>query len=88
MGERYGMSLINDFNANYRGLDGLEMCCSDETEGLIVMGNLCFALVHGNTPNRRELIYTNAYYYIGHFSKFIKPEAKRIAVSTNRTDLL
>ena len=30
----------------------------------------------------------NAYYYIGHFSKFIKPGAKRIISSASRSALL
>jgi glucosylceramidase len=33
------------------------------------------------------LIYTNSFYYIGHFSKFIRPGARRIVSSSNR-DLL
>jgi len=35
-----------------------------------------------------KIDYTNSYYYIGHFSKFIHPGAKRIVSSSNRTDLL
>ena len=35
-----------------------------------------------------DLIYTNAYYYIGHFSKFIRPGAKRIISSASRSPLL
>ena len=31
-----------------------------------------------------KLIYTNAYYYIGHFSKFVRPGAKRVTSSSNR----
>jgi glucosylceramidase len=34
------------------------------------------------------LIYTNAYYYIGHFSKFIQPGAKRIISAASRSQLL
>ena len=30
----------------------------------------------------------NSYYYIGHFSKYIKPGAKRIISSSNRAQLL
>jgi glucosylceramidase len=43
--------------------------------------------VHGDTKSG-QLIYTNAYYYIGHFSKFIKPGAKRIASAASRSQLL
>ena len=31
--------------------------------------------------------YSNSYFYIGHFSKFILPGAKRIACSSNRDKL-
>ncbi|WP_394334639.1 glycoside hydrolase family 30 beta sandwich domain-containing protein [Hymenobacter roseosalivarius] len=34
-----------------------------------------------------KLLYTNSYYYIGHFSKFIRPGAKRITSSSNRDHL-
>jgi len=34
------------------------------------------------------LIYTNAYYYIGHFSKFVAPGAKRINCAASRSQLL
>jgi glucosylceramidase len=34
------------------------------------------------------LFYTNSYYYIGHFSRFIRPGAKRIMVAPSRSMLL
>jgi glucosylceramidase len=34
------------------------------------------------------LTYTNSFYYIGHFSKFVRPGAKRIACSASRSSLL
>ena len=42
------------------------------------MGNLCFAPAHGDTKSG-DLLLTNSYYYIGHFSKYIRPGAKRIS---------
>ena len=51
------------------------------------MGNYCFAPVHGDT-DAGELIYTPTYYYIGHFSKFIRPGAKRISTVSSRSHLL
>ncbi len=86
LGERYGMSMINDFNAGTVGWTDWNVLL-DETGGPNHVGNFCFAPVHANTKTG-ELIYTNAFYYIGHFSKFIKPGAKRISASSNRTDLL
>jgi glucosylceramidase len=35
-----------------------------------------------------KLTYLNSYYYIGHFSKFIRPGAKRIISSSTRGQLL
>jgi glucosylceramidase len=33
-------------------------------------------------------MYTNAFYYIGHFSKFVRPGAKRVVSSPSRSALL
>jgi glucosylceramidase len=43
--------------------------------------------VHADTKTG-EIIYTNSYYYIGHFSKFIRPGARRIAAAPSRSALL
>lgn len=51
------------------------------------MGNYCFAPIHGDTDSG-ELIFTPTYYYIGHFSKFIRPGAKRISTVSSRSHLL
>ncbi|ANH83421.1 glycosyl hydrolase [Niabella ginsenosidivorans] len=86
LGEKYGMSMINDFNAGAAGWTDWNVLL-DETGGPNHVGNFCFAPVHADTRTGR-LIYTSAYYYLGHFSKFVRPGARRIAVATNRTDLL
>src|SRR5207237_1123096 len=46
-----------------------------------------FAPIHADTRTG-TLIYTNSYYYIGHFSKFIRPGARRIVASPSRSMLL
>jgi len=51
------------------------------------VGNFCFAPIHADTRTGK-LIYTNSYYYIGHFSKFIRPDAKRIVAAPSRSMLL
>ncbi len=86
LGEEYGRSMINDFNNGMVGFTDWNILL-DETGGPNHVQNFCFAPVHANTKTG-ELIYTNAYYYIGHFSKFITPGAKRIAVSPSRSQLL
>ena len=85
-GEIYGKSMINDFNNGTVGWTDWNVLL-DEQGGPNHVGNFCFAPVHAITKTG-ELIYTNSYYYIGHFSKFIKPGAKRIISSSSRSPLL
>jgi glucosylceramidase len=86
LGEKYGLNMINDFNNGMTGFTDWNILL-DEQGGPNHVQNFCFAPVHGDTKTG-ELIYTNAYYYIGHFSKFIKPGAKRIASAASRSQLL
>ncbi len=86
MGERYGEAMINDFNAGTVGWTDWNVLL-DENGGPNHVGNRCFAPVHANTQTG-ALIYTNIYYYIGHFSKFIQVGAKRISCSSNSGKLL
>ena len=85
LGERYGNSMVNDFNCGTVAWTDWNVLL-DENGGPNHVGNFCFAPVHANTKTGK-LIYTNSYYYIGHFSRFIKPGAKRISSSTNRDKL-
>jgi len=85
LGEKYGYSMVNDFNNGAVGWTDWNILL-DEKGGPNHVGNYCFAPVHADTRTGK-LIYTNAYYYIGHFSKFIHPGARRIAVSSNRAQL-
>ncbi len=86
LGEKYARNMITDFNNGMVGFTDWNILL-DETGGPNHVGNFCFAPVHGDIKTGR-LIYTNAYYYIGHFSKFIKPGAKRIISSSSRSQLL
>ncbi len=86
LGEKYGANMINDFNNGMVGFTDWNILL-DETGGPNHVGNFCFAPIIGNTKTG-ELLYTNAYYYIGHFSKFIQPGAKRIVSSASRSQLL
>jgi glucosylceramidase len=86
LGEKYGRNMINDFNNGMVGFTDWNILL-DEIGGPNHVGNFCFAPVHADTKTGK-LIYTNAYYYIGHFSKFIKPGAKRIISSATRSQLL
>ena len=86
LGERYGRSMINDFNNGTVGWTDWNVLL-DEKGGPNHVNNFCFAPVHADTRTG-ELFYTNAYYYIGHFSKFIRPGAKRISSSPSRSGLI
>ena len=85
LGEKYGYTMVHDFNNGAVGFTDWNILL-DEHGGPNHVGNFCFAPVHADTRTGK-LIYTNAYYYIGHFSKFVRPGAKRIAASTNRVQL-
>jgi glucosylceramidase len=86
LGEKYGYSMINDFNRGTAAWTDWNILL-DENGGPNHVGNFCFAPIHGDTRNGK-ILYTNAYYYIGQFSKFIRPGAKRISCSTSRGQLL
>lgn len=84
--ERYGRNMINDFNNGTVGFTDWNILL-DQTGGPNHVGNFCFAPIHGNTETG-ELIYTPSYYYIGHFSKFIRPNAVRLSTTTSHSSLL
>ncbi|MCB0547218.1 MAG: glycoside hydrolase family 30 protein [Phaeodactylibacter sp.] len=84
--ERYGRSMINDFNSGTVGWTDWNILL-DETGGPNHVGNFCFAPIHADTK-AGELIYTPSYYYIGHFSKFIRPNAKRVSTACSISHLL
>lgn len=86
LGENYGRAMIHDFNNGAVGWTDWNVLL-DERGGPNHVGNFCFAPVHADTK-AGTLIYTNAYYYIGHFSKFIRPGAKRIISAPSRSALL
>lgn len=85
-GERYGSNMIRDFNSGSVGFTDWNILL-DEKGGPNHVGNFCFAPIHGNTATG-ELTYVNSYYYIGHFSKFVRPGARRIVASSTRSHLL
>ena len=83
--ERYGNNIINDLNNGLNAYIDWNILL-DEKGGPNHVGNFCFAPVHFNTITK-ELIYTPIFYYIGHFSKFVRPNAHRISTSASRSSL-
>ncbi len=86
LGESYGRSMIHDFNSGAEAWADWNILL-DEKGGPNHVGNYCFAPIHANTETG-ELIYTNSYWYIGHFSKFIRPGARKILAASSRSMLL
>lgn len=85
IGEYYATSMIKDFNNGVVGWTDWNIFL-DETGGPNHVQNFCFAPVHLDTKTD-QVIYTNAFYYLGHFSKFIRPGAKRISCATSRSSV-
>ena len=84
--ERYGRSMIMDFNRGTVGWTDWNILL-DQKGGPNHVQNFCFAPIHTGTSTD-ELIYTPTYYYIGHFSKFIRPYAIRVSATSSRSPLL
>ncbi|MBF4467121.1 glycoside hydrolase family 30 beta sandwich domain-containing protein [Flavobacterium sp. LC2016-12] len=84
--ERYGLNMINDFNNGTVGWTDWNILL-DQNGGPNHVGNFCFAPIHADTT-KDELIFTPMYYYIGHLSKFIQPNAKRINQTISDQSLL
>ncbi|WP_283625004.1 glycoside hydrolase family 30 protein [Clostridium butyricum] len=75
-GERYGRNIIGDFN-NYMEAWMDWNIALDETGGPNHVGNLCDSPVIIDTKEK-NVIYNSSFYYIAHFSKFIKENAIRV----------
>jgi glucosylceramidase len=86
LGEKYGCSMIHDFNDGTVGWTDWNVLLN-EKGGPNHAGNYCFAPIIADTRTG-QLIYTNIYYYIGQFSKFVRPGAKRIISSSSSSQLL
>lgn len=76
-GERYARSIINDLNRWTEAWVDWNLLL-DETGGPNHVNNLCSAPIIADTQ-AAEILYQSSYYYIGHFSRFIRPGARRVA---------
>lgn len=75
-GERYGRNIIGDFNNWSRGWIDWNLLLNEEG-GPNHVDNFCEAPIMFDRE-KKELIYNNSYYYIGHFSRYIDVGAKRL----------
>jgi len=85
LGEKYGRSMIKDFNSGAAAWTDWNVLL-DEEGGPNHVNNFCFAPIHGDTRTGK-LHYMTSYYYIGQFSKFIRPGAKHIVSSSMDLEL-
>jgi glucosylceramidase len=75
-GERYAHSMINDLNRWTEAWVDWNLVL-DETGGPNHVGNFCSAPIIADTQ-AGKILYQSSYYYIGHFSRFIRPGARRV----------
>ena len=75
-GEHYAHHLINDFNNYSQGFIDWNLFL-DENGGPNHVNNFCEAPIMINQKTK-QIIYNVSYYYIGHFSKFVNRNARRL----------
>ncbi len=86
-GEKYARSVLNDLNHWTAAWCDWNLIL-DETGGPNHVGNFCSApiMVDTRVPGG-EIVHQSSYYYLGHFSRFIRPGAVRIAAAGTRDEL-
>jgi glucosylceramidase len=85
VGERYGRSMIHDFNRWTVGWVDWNLVL-DEVGGPNHVGNFCSAPILADT-RADTLSFQSSYYYIGHFSRFVRRGSRRILCATTRDNL-
>jgi glucosylceramidase len=83
-GERYGSQMIADLNAGACGWVDWNMLL-DSRGGPNHKDNFCFAPLHASDDG--QLVFTPIYTAIGHFSRYIRPRARRVSAATSRSVL-
>ena len=85
MGERYATAIINDLNRWSVGWVDWNLVL-DENGGPNHANNFCSAPIIADTRHDR-LLFQSSYYYIGHFTRFIRPGAKRILCTSSQSNI-
>ena len=85
LGERYAHDIIGDLNNWTVGWIDWNMVL-DERGGPNHVGNYCDAPIIANSKENK-LYYQSSYYYLGHFSKFIRPGAVRVGCAVHNSPL-
>lgn len=84
-GERYGRNIIGDLNNWNEGFLDWNLVLN-EFGGPNHVGNYCDAPIIADTVED-EIHFNSSYYYIGHFSKYIRPGAIRIGHKNDSKDI-
>lgn len=85
-GETYAINMIHDLNNWAVGWTDWNLILN-QNGGPNHVKNYCYAPIIADTQTGK-LTFMNSYYYIGQFSKFIRPGARRIICSSNDDNLL
>lgn len=85
LGERYARSMINDLNRWTVGWIDWNLLL-DATGGPNHVGNLCSAPILADTA-QGHLLHQSSYFYIGHFSRYLQPGARRVLCAATREAL-
>jgi glucosylceramidase len=85
VGERYGHSIINDLNRWTEGWIDWNLLL-DDVGGPNHVGNLCSAPMLLDAA-QETAVPQSAYYYLGHFARFIRPGAQRVQCAATREAL-
>eukprot|EP00406_Dinophysis_acuminata_P027391 CAMPEP_0179348590 /NCGR_PEP_ID=MMETSP0797-20121207/73783_1 /TAXON_ID=47934 /ORGANISM="Dinophysis acuminata, Strain DAEP01" /LENGTH=460 /DNA_ID=CAMNT_0021063405 /DNA_START=98 /DNA_END=1480 /DNA_ORIENTATION=- len=82
LGERYALNMVRDLASGCEGWIDWNLCL-DEDGGPNHVGNTCSAPIICDTTTG-ELHYESSFYALGHFSKYIRPGARKLLSSTSR----
>jgi glucosylceramidase len=85
LGERYARSMINDLNRWTVGWIDWNLLL-DFQGGPNHVGNFCSAPILADAATD-SISLQSSYFYLGHFARFVKPGARRIACSADCHDL-
>ncbi|MBC8479303.1 MAG: glycoside hydrolase family 30 protein, partial [FCB group bacterium] len=85
LGERYARSIINDLNRWTVAWIDWNLILNEQG-GPNHVGNYCSAPIIADTRTG-ELHYQSSYYYLGHFSRYMRPGSVRIQSQVSTTDL-
>lgn len=84
-GERYARNMIGDFRNHCEGYIDWNLVLN-EFGGPNHVGNFCDAPIIADTIEQ-EIHLNSSYYYIGHFSKHVKPGSIRVESTSSQTEL-